>query len=328
MNPQETLVSIVSAAHDESKVLEEMHRRLAEALDPRGVAFEWIVVDDGSSDGTFDVVRSLAARDPRVVGVRLSRSFGQQAALVAGMRRARGAAAVLMDADLQHPPECVPALVELWRAGHEVVVTRRRDAAHTGVVKGVTSRLFYAVLRGATGLDITTGSADFCLLDRRALDAVANLGERSIFLRGLVRWIGFRRATLEYDPHPRFAGRSSYSFRRMTRLALDGIFGFSALPTRVLFLACVLFSLSAVGYGCFITVAVVRGEVVPGWTSIMLVLLALGAVLCLGMGVLGEYIWRIFGEVRRRPPFIVAESVGGETARAGEGERPSRDASC
>lgn len=315
-------VSIVCAAHNEAATLDEMHRRLAEVLDGRGVQFEWIVVDDGSDDGTFDAVRRIAAADPRVVGVRLSRGFGQQAALIAGLRRARGRAAVMMDADLQHPPGCLPALLELWAAGHEVVVTRRRESADTGFLKGLTSRAFYAMLRRTTGLEIGPGSADFCLLDRRALDAVLGTNEQRIFLRGLVRWIGFRRATLEYDPSPRFAGTSSYSLRRMSQLALDGLFGFSAVPSRVLFALCALFAVSAFLYGAFVVAAVVRGEVVEGWTSIMLVLLALGSALCLGLGILGEYVWRIFGEVRRRPSFIVADTVG-ESA-PGPGDAPPR----
>jgi dolichol-phosphate mannosyltransferase len=313
------LLSVVCPAHDEAGSLEELHRRLADVLGSRGIEFEWVVVDDGSSDDTFDVIRRIARADPRVRGLRLSRSFGHQAALLAGLREARGAAVVMMDSDLQHPPECVPALWEAWRAGHEVVTTTRRDADHVGLAKRLTSRAFYAILRFTTRLDIGPGSADFCLLDRRALDAVLALGEQRVFLRGAVRWIGFRQARIEYDPSPRFAGRSSYSLFRMVRLAADGIFAFSAAPTRMLFALCALFTSAAVVYGGYVLVSVFRGGLVAGWASVILVLLGLGAVLSLGMGILGEYIWRIYCEVRRRPTSIVAERLGpgGDPPRPG-----------
>jgi len=310
VRPPPPRLSVVCPAHNESAVLEEMHRRLAEVLGPRGIDFEWIVVDDGSTDATFDLLRRLAAADPRVRGVRLSRGFGHQAALLAGLREARGAGVVMMDSDLQHPPECLPALVGAWEAGHDVVTTTRRDADHRSLPKRWAARAFYSLLRRTTDLDIGTGSADFCLLDRRALDAVLGLREQRVFLRGTVRWIGFRQANVEYDQLPRFAGTSSYSYARLAKLAFDGVFSFSAVPTRMLFVICGLFTLAATAYGIFVLVSALRGGVVEGWPSIMLVLLCIGAVLCLGMGILGEYVWRIYGEVRRRPPYIVAERLG------------------
>lgn len=320
-------LSVVCPAHNESEVLDEMHRRLAAVLGARGVAFEWIVVDDGSTDGTFEVLRRLAAADRRVRALRLSRGFGHQAALLAGLRAARGAAVVTMDSDLQHPPERLPALLDAWESGFQVVTTSRREADHRSLPKRWAARAFYSLLRRATDLDIPTGSADYCLLDRSALDAVLALPEQRVFLRGTVRWIGFRRTNVEYDQLPRFAGTSSYSYARLARLAFDGIFSFSAAPTRMLFAICAIFSAGAAAYAAYILASVLRGGVVQGWPSVMLVLLAIGAVICLGLGILGEYVWRIYGEVRRRPAYIVAESLDGAepVGPGGAGGAPPAD---
>ena len=302
-------VSVVVPAFNESDNLPALWERVRPVLDELGRG-ELVVVDDGSRDDTWRLIHDLAAADHRVRGVRLSRNFGHQAALSAGMAAARGDAVCFMDADLQDPPELLHRLVEEWRNGHEVVYAVRRTRKEA-LPKRLAYRAFYRLYRGLADIDVPLDSGDFALLDRRVVDELLALPEHNRFLRGLRTWVGYRQVGLPYDRDARHAGAPKYTFRKLVRLALDGILSFSAAPLR---LASVLGMIVALAGGLYIAVAVAArvffGGVPKGWTSIVAVVLTIGGMQLLVVGVLGEYVARIYDETKARPNFLVAETTG------------------
>lgn len=305
------LLSIVVPAHGEAANLPHLHRELVEALAAEG-PWELIVVDDGSPDDTWRVIAALCAADPRVRGLRLSRNFGHQYALFAGMAEARGAAVVTMDADLQHPPATVPELLAAWRAGARIVHTLRIDPAGLGWWKRTSSALFYRLFSFLSGVDLSSGMADFRLLDRQVVDELLRFREDGLFLRGLVHWVGFQSARIPFQCRERLADQSKYGLRRMLRLAGAGITSFSVIPLRLgilLGLVTSLFAFYQLGEALF--VHYVTGETLPGWTSTFGVMTLLFGVMFILMGILGEYLGRILLEVRGRPRYIVADRAGG-----------------
>jgi dolichol-phosphate mannosyltransferase len=306
-------LSVVVPAYEEEGNVEPLFEALEPVLRELGLSWELILVDDGSRDGTWSRIRSLHARDERVRGVRLSRNFGHQYALLAGLCRARGNAVVSMDADLQHPPEVIPRLVEAWRKGSQIVHTVRRDSGQEGAFKRISSRLFYRLFAFLSGTQMRSGMADFRLLDRRALDSLLRFQEEGVFLRGLVHWIGFPSTQVEFECQPRLSGRSGYTVRRMLRLGWAGISSFSLVPLRL----CVLLGLltSAFAFEQLLEALyrrLVLGGVVPGWTQTMVVMTALFGILFVLLGIVGEYIGRILVEVRRRPRFLVSDELGAQ----------------
>jgi dolichol-phosphate mannosyltransferase len=310
------LVSVVIPAFNEAGSLGELHERLARvAAAEARYNFEFLVVDDGSSDATLETLKQLRARDPRLRFLSLSRNFGHQAALSAGLDEARGDAVVFMDGDLQHPPEMVRELLRRWEAGAQVVNTIRADGGGVSLLKRTTSSGFYRLINWLGDTRISASSADFRLLDRRAADALRQIEERARFIRGLVQWIGFRHAQVEFTPDKRFAGRTKYSWKRMMRLASDGIFSFSTVPLKIATWLGLLVSAAALAYGCYaLYTRLIAGTAVPGWTSLLVTVLALGGIQLLTLGILGSYIARIFDEARRRPLYLVKESSEEEAA--------------
>ena len=302
------LVSVVIPAYNEDANLDSLWRRLAPVLDSVGSG-EVVIVDDGSADATWSEIVRLANADPRVRGVRLSRNFGHQAALSAGMALARGRTVCFMDADLQDPPELLLQLVEKWREGYEVVYAIRRTRKE-GLVKRTAYSSFYRVYRRLANIDVPLNSGDFALVDRTIVDEILSLPEHNRFLRGLRSWVGYRQVGIEYDRDARHAGEPKYRTRQLVRLALDGLLSFSAVPLR---LASYLGILVALAGGVYIGVAVVArvflGAVPEGWTSIIAVVLAIGGMQLLVVGVLGEYVARIYDESKARPNFLVAETT-------------------
>jgi dolichol-phosphate mannosyltransferase len=297
---------------DEEGCIDELARRLRQALSKAAARYELLFVDDGSRDGTAERIAQLAAADPRVCTIRFTRSFGHQAALAAGLRYARGDLVVTMDGDLQHPPELVPELVAAWRAGADVVHTRRR--LPPGTSPGAKERVgaaFYRVLARLSRVPVQPAGADFRLLDRRVVDAFNRLDEHFVFVRGLVPWLGFREETVDYEVGPRFAGRSKYRLSPMLRLALDGIVSFSVLPLRLITLLGVATTLAGLGYGVFWLAAFFAGRVEePGLTSIVVLLLVFGGVQLVSLGIVSEYVGRTYEEVKRRPRYVI-DSVRG-----------------
>ena len=306
--PAHPSISIVVPCFNEEGCIEEMARRLHAAMDPLGYEWEAVFVDDGSSDGTAAGLEALAARDPRIGYLSFSRNFGHQMALLAGLGRARGDAVVSLDGDLQHPPELIPTLVQHWLEGHDVVFTvREGNEGHAA--KEFVSAGFYRILRRLTGVDIPTGGADFRLLDRVVVDALLACGERFVFVRGLVPWLGFRRKAVPYSAEQRYAGSTKYVFARMLRFALDGVFSFSIVPLRLISLLGAATVLLGVLYGFYsVAIRLFTTSAVSGWTSLVILVLVFSGTQLLSLGILSEYVGRIYEEVKHRPRFVVARA--------------------
>ncbi len=314
--PDHPLVSSVVPVLDEEGCVEELARRVHEVMSKRSERHELLFVDDGSRDRTSERILALQQRDPRVGTIRFTRCFGHQAALAAGLRYARGDAVISMDGDLQHPPELLPELLSAWHAGSDVVHTvRRLPPGARSDAKERSGRAFYRVLSALTRVPVVPAGADFRLLDRRVVDAFNALEEHFVFLRGLIPWFGFRESSVAYEAEPRFAGRSKYRLSPMLRLALDGIFAFSVLPLRAITGLGLLTTLAGVLYGVFWLAAYFSGRIgEAGWTSLVVLVLVFGGAQLLSIGILSEYVGRIYEEVKRRPRYVI-DYVRGSDAR-------------
>lgn len=324
--PTRPLLSIVVPCFNEEGCVHEMARRLHLALDSLDCEWDAVFVDDGSSDGTAQCLANLAASDPRIGFVSFSRNFGHQMALLAGMSKTQGDAVVSLDGDLQHPPELIPTLYQHWLDGYDVVYTVREDNEGHALKEFVSAR-FYKLLRKLTGVDIPTGGADFRLLDRVVTDALLSCEERFVFVRGLVPWLGFPRIAVPYAARERFAGSTKYVFARMLRFALDGVFSFSTVPLRFISLLGAATVVLGVLYGFYsIGVRLFTDSAVSGWTSLVVLVLVFSGTQLLSLGILSEYVGRIYEEVKRRPRYVIAEarsprSVSGEQAPSPEKEQ-------
>jgi dolichol-phosphate mannosyltransferase len=304
-----SVISVVAPVFNEQAVLDELVRRLTSALEPVA-PYEIVLVDDGSVDGSWAEMRRLRDSVPSVRLVRLSRNFGHQAALSAGLDAARGDAVVLIDADLQDPPEVIPALVAKWHEGYDVVYAVRRSRADESRFKLLTARAFYALMRRLTSSRLPPNAGDFRLISRRAVTALQEMPERARFLRGMTSWIGFRQTGVEYDRVGRYAGESKYPPRKMLRLALDAITSFSTIPIRAVTLLGFLLVLFCVGVLAWsLYVRFFTDHHAAGWTSVIAVVLLLGGVQLLSLGVIGQYVARIFEEAKQRPLYLVDEVV-------------------
>ena len=304
-------LTIVLPCHDEASVLPELFTRLDAVLaDLEGDA-EVVCVDDGSTDGTWEIMKEKAASDPRYRGLRLSRNFGHQVALTAGLWAAHGEAVITMDSDLQHPPEMIPALLAKAREGNDVVTAVRRSEDVEGWFKIASARFFYWLLNRLTALDLPHGGADFRYMARPVVDSMLRMPERHRFLRGLTRWVGFQQATIEYDRAARPAGRSKYTVRHMTRFAFDAIVAFSAVPLKVASVLGLVVSMLGGLYGLYVVgVWLFSDAVVPGWTSVAIAVIVLGGVQLACLGIIGTYLGRMYEEMKGRPLFIVWEDTG------------------
>ena len=311
MSAERPLLSVVVPIKDEIETLPELCRRLADVLTGELSDAEIVFVDDGSADGSARWIAERNADDARVKLVRLSRNFGHQAAVTAGLAHASGSAVVLMDGDLQDPPELIPALVAKWREGHEIVhtvKTRRQESW----ARRIAFRAFYRVIRLlSSDTDLPVQAGLFSLLDRRVVEELARLPERNRYLAGLRSWVGFRQASVEYERDARWSGAPRVSVARLFRLAFDGIFSFSNLPLRLATLLGLIVSLTA--FLLMATILYLRlftDLAILGWASLMTSILFLGGVILVTIGIIGEYTGRIYDEVKRRPLYVVAERLG------------------
>lgn len=310
-------LSVAVPVFNEQENIPELYRRLVAALDGCVASFEIVFVDDGSRDATWTLVQELAARDGRVRGLRFSRNFGHQMAFAAGLDHARGEAVVIMDADLQDPPEVIPELVARWREGYDVAYGQRRRRDGESAFKLWTAKVFYRLLRRITPVDIPLDTGDFRLMDRRAVEAFRRLGERHRFTRGLVAWLGFRQTGVLYDRAARHAGDTKYPLRKMMRFAVDAITSFSHVPLQIA--TWMGFAVSALAFAYIVVVLALKvvGISWPGYTSLMAAILFLGGVQLVMIGLLGEYLGRVYDEVKRRPLYVVQEEAGGGAGDAG-----------
>jgi dolichol-phosphate mannosyltransferase len=314
-----TALSIVVPCFNEEACLAELHTRLgAAARQAAGEDYELVLVNDGSRDGSWGLMQRMAEDDPHVVAVNLSRNHGHQLALTAGLDLCRGEAILIIDADLQDPPELLPAMLQAMRDQQaDVVYGVRKSRAGETAFKRATAHGFYRLLSRATEVDIPLDAGDFRLMSRRALDALLAMPEQARFIRGMVAWIGFRQVPFAYDRQERFAGETKYPFGKMVRFALDALTSFSSAPLKLASHAGLLLSIGSVLLIIYIAFAWLTGQSIQGWTSLMLVVVVLGAVQMFVLALMGEYIGRLYNEAKGRPLYIVQEIAGGGERESG-----------
>ena len=318
----ETRVSIVVPVYNEEAGIKEFYRRIKQVTQNLDCSStEIIFVDDGSHDSSYQQLVELAQHDFTLRVVKFSRNFGHQIAISAGMEKATGDAVVVIDADLQDPPEVIHQFIEKWKEGFDVVFGVRSTREGESWLKLWTAAMFYRILRSIAQIDIPVDTGDFRLMSRRALNHVLSLTERDRFIRGLVSWIGFKQCGVSYDREKRNAGETKYPYRKMLRFAIDGITAFSNLPLKLASFLGYLTSGVAFLYACSVFIQKAMGNTVQGWATIMVGLLFLGGVQLVCLGIIGEYIGRIFNETKHRPLYIIeevfeSEGTGGEEGNA------------
>jgi dolichol-phosphate mannosyltransferase len=324
------LLSVVIPCMNEEEVLRETNRRLVAVLEGISLNFEVVYVDDGSTDSTPELLGELQARDPRIRVVRFSRNFGHQVAITAGLEHASGDAVAIIDADLQDPPEVILDFVAKWLDGYDVVYGVRTERDGETAFKLWTAKLFYRFISHLSDTRIPLDTGDFRLMDRRVVDALLSMPERDRFVRGMVSWLGFSQTAVEYRRAPRLAGVTKFSLFKMVRFALDGIFSFSTLPLRL----ATWTGFAASGLAIFGIIVVLLERffgvvgLVRGWSSAMIAELFIGGVQLICMGLIGEYVGRIYGESKRRPLYIVRERMGFETRNVAAASRQQAVASA
>ncbi len=308
--PKSLPISIVIPVYNEEENIAYLYDELKKVLELHFHDFEVIFSNDGSKDQTFKKIKALHLQDSRVKGLTFSRNFGHQAALYAGLSKATGEVVVSMDGDMQHPPAFIPKLYESYKEGFDIVNTRRIDADETGLIKRLTSQWYYKLINYLSDVPIEPAAADFRLMSLQAVKSLNEMPERHRFTRGLVGWMGYKQTILDYKAQKRHAGSTKYTFIKMLSFGLDGIVSFSVKPLRIAFYTGFIVSIGALIYALFAIIKHINGATVAGWTSILVSVLFLGGVTLLCLGVIGEYIARIFNEVRRRPMFFISEEIG------------------
>ena len=298
-------VSIVIPAHNEEENIKVIVQRIEKVFDALNYDYELIVVDDGGKDTTLQVVKDMAEKDDKVFYIEFSRNFGHQHALKAGLDYAKGDCVISLDADLQHPPEMFVEMIKKWEEGYDIVYTRRQEDKKLPVAKRKSSAYFYRLLNSLSDIEIEAGTADFRLMDRRALDAFKHVNENDPFIRGLVKWLGFKQFAIDYVPHARFAGKSKYSLKKMRALALQGVTSFSTKPLHIATYAGFFFSFVSILYVPYVLYAFYQGEEVSGWASLIMTVAFFGGLQLIILGIIGIYIGKMFMQTKNRPNYIV-----------------------
>lgn len=316
-------ISVVVPAYNEEDVIPEFHRRIKAVLDSLRVAAEIIYVNDGSTDNTLAALRELRVEDPRIAIIDLSRNFGKEIALTAGLDYARGSAVIVIDADLQDPPELIPELVKRWRDGFDVVYARRLARDGETLLKRVTAAAFYRTIRRISRVEIPRDTGDFRLLSRQAVDSLKRLREQHRFMKGLFAWIGYSQTAVPYRRDARFAGESKWNYWRLWNFAIEGVTSFTIAPLKVATYVGVAIALGAFIYaGIIVYKTLAFGNPVPGYPSLLVAVLLLGGIQLITLGMIGEYLGRMFNETKGRPLYFVkryqpAEGIGRDVPAAG-----------
>ena len=318
------LLSIVVPCYNEEESIRDTHQRLADALAALpDVTWEIVYVDDGSADGTAAQLRTIQSSSPRVRVVRLSRNFGHQIAVTAGLEHAAGDAVVIIDADLQDPPEVIEQMLARWREGYDVVYGRRVNRSGETRFKVASAKYFYRLLDRLSEIEVPLDVGDFRLIDRKVVRALHEMPEQARFLRGMVAWAGFRQVAVDYDRAPRVAGTTKYSFWKMVSLAVGALSSFSIKPLRLaVWMGFVASGIALAGVVYALAVRLFTDNWVPGWAGLFIAVLFVGGVQLISLGIIGEYVGRIYNEVKRRPLFLVAERHG---FPMGDGEKRTGD---
>ncbi|HEX5072834.1 MAG TPA: glycosyltransferase family 2 protein [Gemmatimonadaceae bacterium] len=312
------LISVVIPVYNEEATLDTLFSTLRDRLAALAVSYEVVLIDDGSRDRTGEMIAEMTRRDRRFRSVQFSRNFGHQAAVTAGLHFARGSAVVVMDADLQDPPELLGSMIARWREGYHVVYAQRIKRHAEGVLKRGIAFAYYRLLQRLTDVDIPADTGDFCLMDRRVVDLLNRMPERNRYLRGMRAWLGFRQTAVPFERPPRVAGEPKYTFFKSLGLGINGIVGFSRVPLRI----ATYLGLTASAFSILLTVwavyqRFVGSETVRGWASTLVVILLLGGAQLLMIGIVGEYLSRIYDEVKQRPMYVIGDLRGFE----GDGAR-------
>lgn len=315
------LLSLVVPVYNEAESLEPFLAAVRAVLEPLGCRYEIVFVDDGSSDGTWPGLEQHAAADPRLRALRLSRNFGKERALTAGLDCCRGDAVVPIDVDLQDPPELIPQFIAKWREGYDVVYGVRSRRTGDSLLKRTSAGAFYRLINLMTEVRIPTNAGDFRLMDRAVVEAVKTFPERNRFMKGLFAWVGFRQVGILYDRPERFRGSTKWNYWRLWNFAIDGITGFTTVPLRLWSYFGVVIALASFLYAVFLVLrTAIHGVDVPGYASLMVVVLFMGGVQLISAGILGEYIGRLFREVKQRPVYLVRDTAGFAGGAADEGD--------
>lgn len=318
------LYSLIIPIYNEADTIREMYRRVSAVMDQLEGSGELILINDGSHDQSLSLIRELHQKDSRVCYLSFARNFGHQTAVTAGLNFARGQAVVILDADLQDPPELVPAMLEKWQQGYQVIYGQRTQRRQESWFKRMTAYVFYRLLRYLADVEIPTDTGDFCLIDRQVVDILNAMPERNRYIRGLRSWVGFRQTAITFVRDPRFAGEVKYTFRKSLALAINSLVSFSRVPLRLstyLGLLSALFALSMAGLVLYWRFYQPHSPV-TGFAAIAAAIFFLGSVQLIGLGILGEYVGRIYEEVKGRPLYTLAE-VGGFTDSASPPQRMS-----
>lgn len=306
------LISVVIPIYNEEETIPELYRRLGPIFAKLNYKYEFIFVDDGSKDGSLPHLLSLHQQNKHVKILSLSRNFGHQVAISAGIDYASGDAIILMDGDLQDPPEVLPDFIKKWQGGYEVVYAIRKKRKES-ILKRSAYAVFYRLLKKISYLNIPLDSGDFCIMDKRVADIIRSLPERNRFVRGLRTWAGFRQTGLEYERERRYAGKPKYTFRKLLKLAYDGIFSFSIVPLRIAIYTGIVAAFISFAGGVLIVYEKIFSDIpIAGWASTMVTLVFLGGIILLTLGVIGEYIGRIHEEVKNRPIYVLRQKIGFE----------------
>lgn len=305
------MLSVILPSYNEEKMIAVATRRMAEVLGGAGIAYELLFVDDGSKDGTWQEIQRCSEEDPHVVGVHFSRNFGKESAMFAGLETAKGDCVVVIDCDLQHPPEKIVEMYRLWEEGYEVVEGIKEDRGEESGLHRFAANSFYGIISRATGMDMAS-SSDFKLLDRKVVDTLNRLPERNVFFRALSFWVGYKKAEVSYRVQERTEGESKWSTKSLIKYAITNITSFSSVPLHMVTVMGVVTLIVAVVFGVISLVQKIMGIAQPGFTTVILLLLLIGSFLMISLGIIGYYLARIYDEIKGRPRYIISRICGRE----------------